>query len=280
MNQSFLIKLKTLCKYIIVGLIIYYCTSINILKSQNISTVGEIYDFEIGDIFHYEGEYFSAEIVKSINEIIGKYYSVNNDTIYYIWDFQRASCYIGDTTWNYYSGTETILYTQLDSLIHNGEITNVFSDPNMYNGRLVNVYTPCDCEFLYFVEGCGVAWDYFFDQQSMQTERDMSLVYFKKGEEEWGTPINLYTVIKKVNENSDIYIYPNPVSNNIHIDLASSNTEIDGANIFSITGNLVKTVILENNELNIIDISLLENGVYILELYSLDTKCHRIIIKK
>ncbi len=257
--------------YIGISLILFFTPG---LKSQDISTVGEIYDFETGDIFHYEGKYY-GEYKKAIYEITDKYYSTDNDTVYYIRSYQRLWQYTGDTTWNYSSGTTTDTYSQLDSLINDGEITNVYIDPQ--TGRITNQYSPCDCEFLNFTEGLGLTYDYFWDGIVI---RDYKLVYYKKGEEEWGNPLNLFTGIKKKDKQTNFEIYPNPALNSTNIDLTNCDKNFIRVNILSISGNIMESVSIENNKINQIDLSGLESGVYIIELNTSDNKYYRKIIKQ
>ena len=260
--------------------ILLILTSLNLVSanSQEISTVGEIYDYEIGDIFHNEGKYFD-DYSKSINEITDKYYSIGLDTVFYSIYYQRATQYMGDTSWNYSTGTFSFYYTHLDSLINYGEITNVFSDPNYYNGRKVNVYSPCDCEVKYFVEGCGLAWDYFFDQSVMQTIIDKSLVYYKKGTEEWGNPLTLYTGLSPIKDQVNISVYPNPTINSITI-VADNIARLTEANIYTLNGKVVKSCILNIKGTTEIDLTTLDKGIYILELINSTNIIRKKIIKK
>ena len=70
-------------------------------NGQEISTNGEIYDFEIGDVFHYSG-YMWGVISKKIHTITDKYYSANNDTLFYPYEIESAVRYgSSDTTWTY-----------------------------------------------------------------------------------------------------------------------------------------------------------------------------------
>ena len=242
---------------------VYITTPIN-LKSQDISTVGEIYNFEIGDIFHFDfygnGPGYGMSSVTNI-EIVDFYYSQNSDTIYYIRDidYKESSSENPQTTYEYY--IDTIFYTNLDSLIHSGFIDSVYINENLYNGRTINhvSYGNEDTWTLNFVNGCGQVETNFTSWGQTITSED-KLVFYKKGEEEWGTPMP----VSVVNINAiDIKVYPNPARDFITI---RSNDLINNTlTITSLAGNEIKTIELITN-LTSIDISTLNSGVYLISI--------------
>ena len=74
----------------------------------------------------------------------------------------------------------------------------------------------------------------------------------------------IYVVITGLNELSDnknIYIYPNPVTDNIFIEAQQKAT----IEILNIQGQLIKTIAANSNKTNV-DISALPSGVYIIEV--------------
>ena len=84
------------------------------LKSQSILTIGEIYDYELGDIFHIEhidtGAGFEFHSITNI-EILDKYYSQDNDTLFYVRDIAYKSIYGPPPSgWNYDYYTDIIFY--------------------------------------------------------------------------------------------------------------------------------------------------------------------------
>jgi len=234
---------------------------------QEISTNAEIYDFEIGDVFHYTG-HDCGVITKEIRTITDKYYSVNNDTLFYPYEFEKALRYgWSDTTWTYGSGNGMLSYTDLDSLVNDGIISYVGSEPWMYNGRFWNEYSPCECILQLYVVGCGMAEDVNFEEPNFCW--NISLVYFKKGEEEWGNPILFYTGINRVSEISHIHVYPNPVSDYLHIGLDKSNSGFEQAIIHNQLGQKVLTAKPVNN---MVDVSGLKAGMYLIEVSTRDRK--------
>ena len=255
---------ETTAKYLIFVILLSICMTPNNLKAQNISTVGEIYNFEIGDIFHFNfygtGPGYGMSSVTNI-EVIDFYYSQNSDTIFYIRDidYKEYSSENPQTTYDYY--IDTIFYTNLDSLIHSGFIDSVYTNENFYNGRIINFvsYGNEDTWTLNFVNGCGQVETNFTSWGHTVYSED-ELVYYKKGEEEWGFPMPV--TVEDINANSiDIKIYPNPSKDFINI---KSNDFINcTVTIISLTGKELITAELIT-VLTSIDISGLNSGLYII----------------
>lgn len=81
------------------------------------------------------------------------------------------------------------------------------------------------------------------------------------GELQWSTTAPLATVAKTTIESS---LYPNPVSNELHVNLSSS-LENGVANVFDASGNLVMTHEVNGTSLDL-TVSTLNEGMYILEV--------------
>ena len=246
------------------------------LKSQSISTRAEIYDYEIGDIFHIHflgnGPGFGDASITNI-EILNKYYSQNNDTLFYIRDIDYRASSSENPDWTYEYYIDTIFYFNLDSLINMGQIDSVSTNINLYNGRLIN-YITTGTEDIYskrYVIGCGRAYNNYRTWGGA-TEATTELVYYKKGNEEWGTQM-LVSIYDTESNNPDLIIYPNPAESTINI--LTNNVETIDLKIIAMTGELVKTRKL-SAESKTIDISQLRTGIYILEI----KKNNRIIYKK
>ena len=120
------------------------------VKSQTILTVSQVYDFNINDEFHYKWVESppNADRIK----IIDKYYSVMNDTVFYVRDLNN---YYTEVNWQhldyfYHSLVDTVYYTNLDSLIFKpdssmtSDSTGGFVDTlyysTLYCGRLIYQY--------------------------------------------------------------------------------------------------------------------------------------------
>jgi len=241
----------------------------DILIGQTISTVAEIYDYEIGDIFHQE-EFFASEgegMHATYNiKIIDKYYSPTHDTLYYLYEINTMTT----TSYNpepvYSSEEKTISYTHLDSLVNNGEIDSVFSGPD-YNGRKVNgsyfhssypgYYYSWDNQI--YIAGCGGPFvDYYYYSGEYSATHKSVLLYFKKGNEEWGAPF--YVGI--TNPVKEFRLYPNPVSDYFIMEIPDAGYSTYTLLIYNSRGKLVsqQNALLGNHQQ--IDVSSLPSGIY------------------
>lgn len=264
----------------IFGLILSISVSSTGLKSQDISTVGEIYDYEIGDIFHFyflgNGPGFGDASITNI-EILNKYYSRNNDTMFYIRDIDRMTSSMENPDWVYDYYIDTIFYFNLDSLINMGQIDSVYTDLDLYNGRLINYVTieEYSTTFKSFAVGCGQTINRYISHD-FTTEAETRLIYYKKGNEEWGNQI-IVSIFNPHSNNSDIIVYPNPAKSIINI--ISKNGKTFDLKIFTLFGELVKTIKL-NSELKTIDISKLKAGIYLLVIRKNDKIIYKKLIKE
>ncbi len=106
---------------------------------------------------------------------------------------------------------------------------------------------------------------------------EKKLVYYKKGEDSWGTPYDL-TSIKRFQEPENYFIYPNPAIDQIKIE--SSRGEIECIRLFDLSGLLIteKTIRAPQYQL---DLGLFEPGIYILYLCgSQGRSAHKIVVTK
>jgi len=211
-------------------------TGISVSIAQEVSTVGEVYDYEVSDVFHFRfwasSPYNGASSITNIT-IIGKSYSLNNDTVFY----ERAIAYhetYPNQIIEYY--TDTVSYTNLYSLVNMGNIDTVYTDPNYYNGRVINHYYSANFWSKKYVDGCGKAYVHYNDGISVSSSDD--LIYYKKGEEEWGTPV--IVGIKDIYSSTpNIFAFPNPFTTSTTIEFsldANSKTQIS---IYNTVGEMV-----------------------------------------
>lgn len=264
---------------IILSVIFSYTVSIIDLKSQPISTVGEIYDYDIGDIFHYDigfttGVWGGTTIYRNV-EILDKYFLQNNTILCYRRDVAEQEKYSEDTFWTYSYYIDSVCYSNLDSLICDSANTSI--DSSWYNGRLMNDY------FLNYgwedytytwVVGCGQAYyKYWYYSGSKYRE---SLIYYKKGFEVWGTSVIVSTKNELVDDRF-IEVYPNPAKDYVNI-----NSEIETdilIEIYSITGANIKCLKLSKGTTNI-DISDLAKGMYLIKIKSNSSQIYKKLIKE
>ena len=269
-------------RLMIFGLILSISVSSTGLKSQSISTIEEIYDYEIGDIFHFNflghGPGFGDASITNI-EILNKYYSQNNDTLFYIRDIDYKASSSENPNWTYDYYIDTIFCFNLDSLINMGQIDSVSTNTDLYNGRLINyITTGTGEEDIYskrYVNGCGRAYNNYYTWGGL-TEATTELVYYKKGNEEWGTPL-FVSIYDTESNDPDFIVYPNPAKSTINI--LTNDIETIDLKIIAMSGELVKAIKL-STELKTIDISQLSKGIYILEIKKNDRIIYKKLIKE
>ena len=277
-------KFKTyINQYKQINLLVVFITMFTpYLISQNISTVKEIYNFQIGDIFHFDfygsGPGYGESSITNIM-ITDLYYSQNNDTIFYIRKIDREvnSSEYPETKYEHYS--DTVFYTNLASLINNGQIDSVYSDTNLYFGRKINDYHFSAFEDYtkssMYVEGCGITETKYSNWDSSVSSDD-KLLYYKKGDEEWGVP-HPVSVNEIETSSLEINVYPVPSDN--YVNIFSKDLTNGSVTITSLTGEkiMLRNV---NSNLTTVDISKLPAGAYLLFIENGDRKTYRKLIKK
>lgn len=239
------------------------------LASQEISTIAEIYDYEVGDIFHYyktAQNFGSGSGMWSVTNIsiAGKYYSANSDTLYYVRDVDYEVVYAPDPQPEFANYTDTVFYTNLDSQLNSGNVDSVFSDEERYNGRTINYVDVSDSNSIWiwqYANGCGRVSDYFYSEE-YETTSHQYLVYYKKGDEEWGSEL-VVSVEDPGSSGQEFSLYPNPAVNTVDVVTGLS---VDGeAIVYSLSGGKLQTFHLSPYRTTL-DISMLETGMYIMSI--------------
>ena len=263
-------------KFII--LIVFFLLLISLpANAQQISTVAEVYDFHIGDEFEtrnfqvnlgswYESFYYET--------VTNRYYS--NDTLIYDWQIERKTRDNIDTNWIYSEYSLSTYHSNLDSLVNNGEIQYVYADVDLYNSRKIN-YKEYELPDNYihqqrFVVGCGKTYDQTIGFGAGSSSSH--LIYYKKGDEEWGEE-----VLVSINNSYDdklVSIYPNPATDFVYIKSNVSN-HISGS-IYNSHCQLIKTFEFPLG-INILDITRLKKGMYFITINCSARVVRKTIIK-
>jgi hypothetical protein len=246
--------------------LVFVVFTVFISSAQSISTNRDIYNFDIGDIFHYEHEMqapSSGANVTSNVEIAGKYYSIGQDTVFYIRDVILKTTGSGIPT-QISSFTDTIFYSSLDSLVNSGIIDSVFYDTTLYNGRKINRDT--NSYYDLYADSLGKVVDLIYYEPVTLTINEERLVYYRKGSEEWGNPV--YVGIKDNFESLNVNIFPNPASTNINVVFSQFPKEPLIFELFDITGRLKRLYKFPKQKSVVLDINDLQKGVYILHIKS------------
>ena len=277
----------------------------NLIGKQNL-TSQRVFDYNIGDEFHYSyhESYLSSYIPYSkdsirILKVLNK--NVTQDSVTYTFKRCEKDVKRVDTnfiTTSYYNDTinTTIIYANVNKLIdkylpeesileyNNTHLSNLKMKfamnkrtnkilPSQAEMYLNNSGDECWSEIFFdgcainceYIEGCG--GPYYYCMFGL-TEYKSQLLYYKKGNEEWGTPLNCDAIlnagINENNNNANISIYPNPVKDNLTIETnANQEQRLEILNLF---GQTIYTIYI--NKKAIINTSAFANGVYILKIYS------------
>ena len=129
--------------------------------------------------------------------------------------------------------------------------------------------TPCvDGEITYtYLEGCGL-----FEQNCIPaapgSDDDSKLVYFKKGDKEWGERLE----IKEEHRLNDTKysIYPNPVENGSYLRISSNNFSIKSLRIINVPGITVYREDDINSSVYLLNTNGLAQGFYFLEIIDIN----------
>lgn len=252
--------------------------------SQRVLTRGEVYDFEIGDEFHYEDHELSFDYPRSGTKIkvIDKYYSSNTDTVYYTFENQRVEQedqWPRNYTWgNVYTTQQSLADTfaqlpifDLDTIPTQNRTDSAGTYINFYS-YTVGTFEP-DVYGGAYGEGIGVVNE-LSASPSMWSISGHYLIYYKKQNKEWGTPWDDIVSVEEELELNEVSIYPNPCQTELNVKV-SSPTEIT---IFSLLG---KKMLSTNATMgtNIIDVSNLESGTYIISYSSSTDVKHQVFQK-
>ena len=256
--------------------------SIDSFTAQSYLTIGEAFDFNINDEFHYTREYQPSNGERIT--VIDKYYSINSDTVFYtlhhdvynvIPDYSVSppgSIYVFDTI------IDTILYSNLNMPIYYIWPQN---DPEFVFYDSIKEFDTnfCDIEMnSYYIQqysfepswfkrsygrGIGITLDYWHYQGNGVSQFPVweRMIYYKKDSMSCGSPDITSLGLINHSGQKDFFIYPNPSDGIISIENTSS--QKINIKVFNATGELKYK---EQNISSEIDLSNLTNGIYILEI--------------
>ena len=215
----------------------------------------DIFDFEVGDKYHYETEFYVAGPYSSWYNYktwhIANKEWLSNDSVKYTiyeqkWGFTGPA---PEGVFFHYIDTISATYSQLDSAIKNAlpfepvslesklddHLTFFVIKTNEFNNHptlcttsdgyagsdscYYGTFEDTDVSNTLYIKGCGILENYY-DPYSEYSIIE-TLNYYKKGDEEWGTPLTPPTigVLENPNEKQLISVFPNPGSNYIHFNI-------------------------------------------------------------
>jgi hypothetical protein len=253
------------------------------VKSQTTLTIGQVYDYNVNDEFHYST--FGVPPNATRFTIVEKQFSPLNDTVTYVRHFDNYSSQLisypsPHLEYFFSSYNDTLSITNLDSLISdqfntwpiNDTLGDWFNDTSYISSQwceiLIYEYSVClGCNFEgHYYQGQygqGVGLIKGIHQWAIWPPLDYQYVlrYYKKGAVSCGTP-DLTTVgIKEpLKKFADFLIYPNPVESTFTLQNKSPYDNFQ-CSLQNFLGQIIMTINL-NGETNKIDISHVERGIY------------------
>ena len=270
-------------------------------RSQSLMTVGEIYDYSIGDIFITRFGGYAAPPVFRWDTIVTKYYSTGLDTVFYTrnsFSYQPPACQTCTGSTSY--ATVNFYYTNLTDTIGTGLGTKpadlMCIDTNGYTGTWLDTvyYNPYFCSVLTTTinhMGNGpvpldsICWWYFepyygYDEYAKGLGHTKSywntcsngfplcesgyyLLYYKKGTDSCGSAATLPTGLIEFAEDKFI-LFPNPVTNELTIENPEySGLKIKEIEIYSSLGEKVFSQLqTTNHKHQTVDVTQLPSGIY------------------
>ncbi len=270
-------------KYLLTTLM---CISTIVLLAQDTLTIGQVFNYNIGDKMHYETAYelcspgYAKDGIRKT--ILDKWMSADNDTIFYIIHYNNYEerSYPDVPYQVTYSVTDdTTFVTNLDkNITYLSEWDNInpdnpdigyfqyyYGDNLGYGNMLANGYFyergfgEFDSFCKIWAQGLGMVEHYKKERETDDCYfiQDKKMVYYKKGETEWGTKLMLG--IEDTEKAAVLSCVPNPATTYVKI----NNTHVGQLSIYALNGQLLKQITLQPQQS--IDISDLSAGAYILQ---------------
>ena len=250
----------------------------NSLLAQIQHTIGNVYDFEINDLFQYS-YVLPNQGYGSQKNILDKYYSINKDTITYIIENSTwsANPYTQTTTYN--QNIDTISYTNLNSLVFQiGTVSFENSnciDSNKVFTQIISPYFEPEITIRKFGIGLGqIETEYIYAAENKYYKTSLS--YYNKGGVSCGNFSSAFGSIgtKKIDSNNlTISVFPNPTNDFVTI---SANQDLIKIELFNEIGQMIKS----DYKSKAMDLSDLPKGLYIVKLYGQQNIVIKKIIKK
>jgi hypothetical protein len=271
-------------------------------SNPQIGTVGltysEIKNWEVGDVFHYSGSWNNGSGDAMYNyeliTITGKNISSTGDTVVYTKERKYYQKYINpwpnvQVTYNQNSVQETVIgsaQNNLNNLSYEAYIDTIGFEPSGYKYEYENPSFPGkrmikDFPQFYHFDSCFaiptgqcISYEYdYLEGIGLFTEDHgggpfcyvKNLVYYSKGFESWGTPLNWETLlnVESIIDENDFTVFPNPSNGLFTISTSFDSFRLEIIDIFGKTIHQS-----EYNGINTYELDLFSqpNGIYLLKI--------------
>jgi len=248
------------------GLLICLAISLNV-KGQDLPTIGEVFDFQIGDEYHYVSSYGWWGSSYTINKINDVNYSLDSsDVIYSIFSYSYMG-WILDSSAIFEADTFLITYTNLDSsLFYFDELfehdTLHYFDDNFCGSEIYGaVYSSSGPWLDYTIREYGIGLGRTYFQNSSDTGTNSTgLVYYLKNGVECGSPIDISVGIDSPSNLVSISVFPTLFTNWVTIE--SEYQDELSVQVYSLVGHEILTKRLTSSSVQI-DLGFVRSGTYI-----------------
>ncbi len=257
-------------------LILFAFLLFHVADSQELMTIGEVFDFEAGDEFQTRSTANYQPPNADRITVTGKHYSENHDTVFYnlYHDmYYTTVVWEGEPFLEYHFGifNNTVFYTDLDSSLllydFGFSINQYFENSTQLCDSLIN-----GCAYSWgpgfeddyiihdYGRGLGMTYEYHYSGMGGYELSKNTLFYYKKGIEICGTPDMTSVGTQFHSLEQELTVFPNPAGKNIF--LKGYFDEAD-CTVLNAMGQPVmwKTLIMNDNSL---DIDQLPAGLYFL----------------
>jgi hypothetical protein len=277
--------------------------------TQEILSVEQVFDFNVGDIFQYKSSLQNQPPNALTNEVIDKYYSENGDTLFYV---MHCSYYTSDyefnpephLVYNFGEDTTTEQYTNLDSPILDyfpylryDTLVAIYVDDFNYDTIVENSELLCDrfsngfdCSFAasavepaYFYyrfgEGLGIIRETVCNETGgpwLCPNIAKNLTFYSKGDEICGTMDSL-TFNPQITEKIDFDIFPDPVADYLFIRFDETNPAL--IELFDLNGRKITSEMMESKSFQL-DLTWLKSGMYVVRITSENKVVTKKIVKE
>lgn len=254
------------------------------IQAQELMTIGEVFDFEVGDEFHSHSKMTQAMENGDRMSIIDKYYSSDNDTVFYV---EQHNTYRTELSWE---GGEPHFIYHFNTSIQTKSYTDLSAPISEYDdGFLLNQQSYSSSQFCdslinkcSYQVGPGFENDNYrraygkglgrvsaFHSSGMNggvTFLDDELFYYKKNGLTCGSPdLTGVSVESIAAKESGFSIFPNPTQSEIHLLNKATSRPFEYA-VMDGTGRIISSGKLSATE-STLQLANYKPGVYFLLIH-------------
>lgn len=266
-----------------------------ILAAQEFMTIGEVFDFAVGDKFQITGMSDGQPPNADRITITGKYYSADGDTVFYIRYHNSYLSYVENNqlVYSFWTETDTVSYTNLNTSLTSSSYW-ISYDTTMIEYDTLNYINESLCDSLvngYFYghnafepvydrrlygKGLGRV-EYYHNDPAEFYQILIKLTYYERNGIGCGIPDSTTVSVLENRSANAFGIFPNPTDN--YFIIRNSTGKIFTLEIYTTTGTLVRSQTCEANE-SFIDCEALKPGLYLIRLSQLSkTQWNKLVIR-